>query len=77
MRITLHLSGGLKAVLSHLPEEMSLQLERPASLREILMRAGINPLLVMVVTVDGQRGNKDQVIDHDAEITLIGPMAGG
>jgi hypothetical protein len=77
MRITLHLSGGLRAVLAHLPEVITIHREGPASLREILVRAGINPLLVMLVTVDGERGDKDQVIDHDARIDVLGPMAGG
>jgi len=77
MRITLHLSGGLRAVLGDLPEEIIIHVEGPASLRHILAQAGINPLLVMMVTVDGERGDKDQAVDHDAEIGLIGPMAGG
>jgi hypothetical protein len=77
MRITLHLSGGLRAVLAHLPEEMTIGMEGQASLREILVEAGINPLLVMLITVEGERREKDQVIDHDARIELVGPMAGG
>ncbi|MBW2096534.1 MAG: hypothetical protein JRI80_16805 [Deltaproteobacteria bacterium] len=77
MRLTLYLSGGLRAVLTHLPEEMTIYVEGPAPLREVLIQAGINPALVMLVTVDGERGDKDQVIDHDAGIGLIGPVAGG
>jgi hypothetical protein len=77
MRITLHLSGGLRAVLEQLPEQVKLEVEGPASVRDILIQAGINPVLVMVVTVDGDRGDKEQIIDHDAAIGLIGPMAGG
>lgn len=52
-------------------------MDGPASLREILVQAGINPLLVVLITVDGKRGEKDQVIDHDARINVVGPMAGG
>ena len=77
MRLTLYLSGGLRAVLSHLPEEITLHREGPASLEEVLVQAGISPFLVMLVTVDGQRVDKDEVVDQDAEIGLIGPMAGG
>lgn len=77
MNITLHLSGGLRAVLGHLPGKMTIHMEEPATLRHILAIAGINPLIVMQVAVGGKRGDKDQVIDHDAEITLMGPMAGG
>lgn len=77
MKITLRLSGGLRAVLTHLPEETTIHLDEPVSLEEILVQAGIKPLLIMAVIVDGERGDKDQVIDHDAVIHLIGPMAGG
>ena len=77
MRLTLYLSGGLRAVLAHLPEEMTVHIEGPALLADILVQAGINPLLVMLVTVDGERKNKDQVIDHDSRIDVVGPMAGG
>jgi hypothetical protein len=52
-------------------------MEGPASLREILVEAWINPLLVMLITVDGERREKNRVIDHDARIGLVGPMAGG
>ncbi len=77
MRITLHLSGGLRAVLEQLPDQVNLEVKGPVSVRDIIIRAGINPLLVVVVTVDGNRGDKEQIIDHDAAIGLIGPMAGG
>jgi len=77
VRITLHLSGGLRAVLNHLPGEMTMELEGLAPVRAVLERAGINPLLVMMVTIDGKQQDKDELIDHDAEIVVVGPMAGG
>ena len=77
MRVTLHLSGGLRAILNDLPGKMTVELKGPQPVKAILEKAGINPLLVMLVTVDGIRKEKDQVIDHDAEIVVVGPMAGG
>ncbi len=77
MRITLHLSGGLRAVLNHLPGEMTIELKGTAPVRAVLERTGINPLLVMMVTVDGETADKDQMLDHDAEVVVVGPVAGG
>jgi len=77
VRITLHLSGGLRAVLNHLPGETTIELEGPAPVRAVLEKAGINPLLVMMVTVDGETTDKEQILVHDAEIALVGPVAGG
>lgn len=77
MRISLHLSGGLRAILKEFPPEMIIDVEEPAPLQDVLIQAGINPLLVMVLTVDGKRGEKTQILDRDAEIWLMGPVAGG
>lgn len=77
MRLNLRLSGGLRAILNHLPPEMTMEIEGPAVVRDVIIRAGINPLLIMMLTVDGSPGDKDLIIDRDAEIELIGPVAGG
>ncbi len=77
MNLTLTLSGGLRAVLSDLPERMELDLDRPAMVWEILLRAGINPGLAMMVFLDGRRADLDQVVEYDCELTVVGPAAGG
>lgn len=77
LKLKLHLSGGLRAILNHLPPEIKMEIEGPIPLRDVLVRAGINPLLIMMLTVDGSPGEKDRIIDRDAEIELIGPVAGG
>ena len=77
MRITLHLSGGLRAVLDHLPEKLELTLPRPARVGEILIRAGINPLLAMLVTLDGEKADLDHLVKKDGEMVVTGPAAGG
>lgn len=77
MRVTLQLSGGLRAILTDLSPEVTIDMEEPASVRDVLIQAGINPLLVMAVTVDGKRVEKTQVLVRDADIRLVGPMAGG
>lgn len=77
MKLTLHLSGGLRAVLDHLPEEIDIEIPQSTPVREILALAGINPLLVMMVTLDGRKVDKDHPVKQDGEMVVIGPAAGG
>lgn len=77
MRIVLALSGNLRAILSDLPAEITVESGSPAPLREILTRAGINPLVVVAAAVDGKVQKQSYIIDHDCRIDLIGPAAGG
>ncbi len=77
MRFTLHLSGGLRAILTDFPPQVIVDMPEPVAVYDVLMHAGINPLLVMVVTVDGKRVEKTQILVGDAHIGLLGPMAGG
>jgi hypothetical protein len=77
VRLTLHLSGGLRAVQGDLPERLEVELEHPARVREILARAGINPLLVMMVAFNGDKIDKDSFIHQGGEMVVVGPAAGG
>ena len=49
----------------------------PATVRELLAHAGINPDLVAVIFVDGAQRDKDFVVEGDSEIMLLSPVAGG
>ncbi len=75
--MTLHLSGGLRAILPDRPECITLTRDRPESAGQILIEAGINPLVIMKLIVNGRVADKSDIIDQDAEIYLIAPMAGG
>ncbi len=77
MRLTLHLSGGLRAVQAELPEIIELELPGPAPVREVLARAGVNPLLVMMVILNGEKLDKDQLVEQGGEMVVVGPAAGG
>ena len=77
IRLTLHLSGGLRAVQAELPERIELELPGPAPVREALARAGVNPLLVMMVTLNGQKLDKDGLVGEGGEMVVVGPAAGG
>ena len=75
--ITLRLSGGLRAILSHLPAVMEIGLPGPAPVTDILLRAGINPLAVIMVAREGCKITPETVVDGPATLDVIGPAAGG
>jgi len=77
LRITLHPDGNLRAVLTGLPPLIKLDLPGPASVREVLLRAGINPLLVVAVIRDGRTIDKDSLLSDGADLGLVGPLSGG
>jgi hypothetical protein len=39
--------------------------------------AGINPLLIVNVLVNGEKREKDFLLEEDCELFLFGPLAGG
>lgn len=75
--VTLVPSGGLRAIVDGLPERLEVELEGPTPVREVLIRAGINPLLVMKLATESGPLDREATIGRDMEIHIIGPMAGG
>lgn len=55
----------------------TLQLDRSLSVTEILKNMGVNPHLVSVVMVNGERKEKSFLPGDGAVITLMSPPAGG
>lgn len=82
MKITLRLSESLLSIYREtanpLKEVRVLNLDEPTKLHSILMKAGINPSLTPMIIINNKRvSSLDFLIDYDATITLIGPLAGG
>ncbi|WP_313163028.1 hypothetical protein [Sedimentibacter sp.] len=82
MKVTLKLSESLLSIYKEtekpLQEIMVLNLENPSTLREILIKADINPLMAPMIIIKNQRCQSlDYLIENDETITLIGPLAGG
>jgi len=78
MKLRVFLSGHLKVLFPDQPKEIFLDVEKPISVDELACRLGITPWIVMSAIINGQTRRKDYLIEEDgAEITLIGPMAGG
>lgn len=77
MKVKIILTASLRAVLEDKPEVVVLEIDEPMSIRQLLIETGINPLIVMKIFVDGVQGNKEDHIDKDVEIVLMGPVSGG
>ena len=77
MRVEIRLSGSLSALVQDQPAEHVIELAEPISVKALIRRINISPLLVMMVLVNGERREKDFMITEDAQIALIGPVAGG
>lgn len=77
MKAKIILTGSLQTLLEDRPEEEVIELHQPVSIRQLLIESGINPRVVMKVFVDGMQREKEDQIDHDSEIVLMGPVSGG
>lgn len=78
MKLKIYLSGHLKALFPDQPKEIVINVEKPISVDNLACRLGITPWIVMSAIINGQSRSKDYLIEEEnAEITLIGPMAGG
>lgn len=71
------LTASLRAVLEEKPEMLVHEVAPPISIRQLLIEAGINPRVVMKVFVDGVQMSKEDFIDKDVEMILMGPVSGG
>ena len=77
MKAKVILTGSLQSILEDRPKEVMLEVDQPVSIRQLLIQMGINPRIVMKVFVDGIQREKGDQIDKEAEIILMGPVAGG
>jgi len=77
MKAKIILTASLRAVLEEKPEVVEREINQPMSIRRLLIETGINPLIVMKVFVDGIQRSKEDLLDRDVEIVLMGPVSGG
>ncbi|MFO7737388.1 MAG: hypothetical protein R6V46_02845 [Desulfatiglandaceae bacterium] len=77
MKAKIILTASLRAVLEKKPEVVEHEINQPMSIRRLLIETGINPLIVMKVFVDGIQRSKEDLLDRDVEIVLMGPVSGG
>lgn len=82
MQITLKLSESLLSIYKtagiDFKETFNLKSDYPLTIREILLRAEISPMLTPMIIVNNKSCSSfNEVIVEDSTITLIGPLAGG
>jgi hypothetical protein len=77
IRVVLHLSPNLEDMLQDVPVRLDLSVPRGTTVREILRRAGIPPLVVNSVIQGKTLLTRDSTVSRDAELSLLAPIAGG
>ncbi|MGD8386749.1 MAG: hypothetical protein PVG49_06385 [Desulfobacteraceae bacterium] len=77
IRVVLHLSPNLEDMLQDVPVRLDLSVPRGTTVREILGRAGIPPLVVRSVIQGKTLLTRDSTVSRDAELSLLAPIAGG
>lgn len=77
MEYKVNIANNLRVLQPELPQYITVQSAKPLTVNEIAIRTGIHPLLLVGGIVDQAIHPVDQPIMTDAEIVLIGPVAGG
>lgn len=81
IQITLRLSASLLSILKDADnpknETIFLQVEKGTTIKQILLKEKISPLLVPLISIDNKKQTVNTLVETDETITLIGPLAGG
>lgn len=51
--------------------------DEPLTIRKMLEVLGVNPLLIMMASVNGEKRSKDFTVKPDDEVLLFSPPSGG
>ena len=77
MRITIKISNTLRHIVDGLPSELVVEKSAPLTVGQLATHLKIPTVLVVIAFVDGIKCPLDYRLTEDAEIALIGPVAGG
>ena len=81
IHIKLRLSESLLCILKDVnnpkDETIHLQAKRGTTIKEILLKEKINPLIVPMVTIGNTKIDIRTALEKDVTVTLFGPLAGG
>lgn len=72
-----NIANNLRALQPELPKQILVQSSTPLTINEIATKTGVYSLLLVGGVVDKAIYPLDQPIKINAEILLIGPVAGG
>lgn len=77
MRIAVKISNSLCQIVEGLPGELIVEKSEPLTVGQLAVDLNIPPVLIVVALVDGIKCPLDFRLTTNAEIDLIGPIAGG
>lgn len=77
MHYQVNITHNLRCLQTGLPETAEVTSDSPLSIAQITGQLGVNPLLIVVAVVEGKARSLDYIVEKDAAINLIGPVAGG
>ncbi len=78
IRVTVKATGYAVKLLGGGQSGHTLELPRPMTVEAILSQlVGVDPVLFALVAVNGTRQRPEFLVESDAEILLMSPVAGG
>jgi len=77
MKITVNISPTLQPFAEGLPSKLVVEKSAPLTIAELTAELKIPALLIAIAAVDGVKCSLDLLLEKNAEIDLIGPIAGG
>ena len=77
MRIAVKISNSLRQIVDGLPGELVVDKSEPLTVGQLAADLNIPRVLIVFALVDGVKCPLDFELTKNAEIDLIGPIAGG
>ncbi len=78
IKVKVKIHGHVRSLLHDKREDLEISLSRPTTVSDMIQKEmGVNPLIFASVVVNGKRQKRDFLIDADADILLVSPVAGG
>lgn len=77
MKYEVSLANNLRVLIPALPKQKTVESSLPLTLFEIAGRVGVSSLLLVAGVIDGAIFPLDEPVEKDAQILLLGPVAGG
>jgi hypothetical protein len=77
MKYQVSLANNLRVLQPDLPIESIVESPAPLTINEIAAKVGVHSLLMVAGIIGGALYPLDEPVRKDAEIVLLGPVAGG
>lgn len=77
MKFATHIAETIRGIVGGLPRRMSMEIASSGAIRELAADIGVPPILVVLAFVNDRRRRLDEPLTEDADIYLMGPIAGG